>query len=462
MNNFETICFHESNSIINNYTIKENSLLNKFNNKFYNFNKIINTTKSTMYYNNILKELKLNSTLHKLDKFNDTYVIFGKSFDSNYKMTTLLFDIIKEFDVQAFPFKISLIEINGSGMYNFINNKKLNFNDEFISDFIIQRKYFDPIDYKYNEQIKKLKTTIEANLKNKTKHSFFIFNIENTFQKVRFYLLNELESITNKDFQPYIPNNLFLTSELSNLTLYLLDSYEKYSCVFKTTPLVQLIKLDIICSTNFKCLFGFIDNEKILDLADSFYQKILTNKKESRLVLYKNPEPIKMYSPKLNTIKPTIAINDNVYKFKSITPKSEDLNKINNQLVKYSNPLGSPKFINPKPFYPSTPTNTPTQSEYNKIKKQNMEKNLEPLKLNSYSDTKKMELIKYIPSELKPSQIYDRLCILNKFVFNSTVKNQLKLQRGYREPEKMEEINKDLIIHMKSLLTVVLDQINQL
>jgi hypothetical protein len=455
MNNFESICWYDSDSIINNYIVNENSLFKKSNNKIYNFNKIIKSTKSNFYYLYILKNLKYQLNLYKLNKSNNTFVIYGKSFDTQYKMITLLFEIINEFKIQAFPFNLSLIEINTSGVYNFINNKRLIIEDELPLDFLRQRKYFDPLENGCSGQINKLKINIETNLKNKTKRSFFVFTIENTFQKLRLYLLNDLELLATKSIDPYTHHNLFLTSELSNLALFLLDSFTSYSCVFKLTPIVKLMETDIAKPGNFKTLFSFVDYERLIDLTDSFNYKITKrNQIESRLVIYKNPEPIPKYSYKINKIKPTIDFNENIYKFKPITPKTDDLNKVNNHIVKYSASSS---------FYPPTPNSTPTKSpQLLSIKNTTIFEKIPPIKLNSYNSGDSMEIIKFIPNEIKPKDIYDRLCVLNKFVFNSCVKNQLKLQKAYRNPEQMEEINKELITHLQSLFVVTLDQINKL
>jgi hypothetical protein len=54
------------------------------------------------------------------------------------------------------------------------------------------------------------------------------------------------------------------------------------------------------------------------------------------------------------------------------------------------------------------------------------------------------------------------MAIINKFMFESTVKNQIKLQTIYRDNSKINELNKELLINMKSLLLVLLEQLNQI
>ena len=58
--------------------------------------------------------------------------------------------------------------------------------------------------------------------------------------------------------------------------------------------------------------------------------------------------------------------------------------------------------------------------------------------------------------------INDKLRVLNKFIFDSTVKNQLKLQISNKDPIRMNEINGDVLTNLKSILTVVLDQLNEI
>jgi hypothetical protein len=52
--------------------------------------------------------------------------------------------------------------------------------------------------------------------------------------------------------------------------------------------------------------------------------------------------------------------------------------------------------------------------------------------------------------------------IFNKFLFNHTVKNHLKLQKANKEPEKLKVVNDEIISEMRAMLTVMLDQYNDL
>jgi hypothetical protein len=462
MNNFESICFYDSNSLsqfTNNFIVKENSLYNKSNNYIHKFTKILNNSKSMVYNQNIIKKIKGTSDYQ--NKISNTYLLYGNSFDSEYKLTTLLFEIINEFTIECFSFNFSLIEFNSSGVYNFISNNKLLFDNEYLLDFYKQNQYFDPIELGHQDKISGCKNKIETNLKNKIAKSFLVFTIENIFQKVRIYLFNELGLIVNKNFQLYSTPNRFLISELYNLTLYLLnEDNTKYSCVYKKNSLIKMLNDDLSKSTNFKVLFGFINNDRLLDFSDSFYHKFEEkNKKESKLVIYQNPNPIKIYNPTVNSVKPKIdiSITNSGYKFKPIIQKPKELNKINSQLVKYTVPLN--RYL---PILSNTPTQKLTTNKTTNYKKPIKKKpTLHPIK-EYKSETCTMELIKYVPEKMSPTEIFDKLQIMNKFLFNNCVKNQLKLQKAYKNPELIDQTNKDLIIHMSSLMVVLLDQVKLL
>jgi hypothetical protein len=58
--------------------------------------------------------------------------------------------------------------------------------------------------------------------------------------------------------------------------------------------------------------------------------------------------------------------------------------------------------------------------------------------------------------------MFQKKCHLNKFLFNKCVKNQLKLQKAYKNSELINQTNKDLIIHMSSIMIVLLDQVKLL
>jgi len=112
------------------------------------------------------------------------------------------------------------------------------------------------------------------------------------------------------------------------------------------------------------------------------------------------------------------------------------LNKVSNSIIKY----------NPKTSIKSS------------IKKDN--KVIIP---KDYSETKKpIEIIKVFNLFNDQKLINDKLKVLNKFIFDSTVKNQLKLQLSNKDPTIMNKINGDVLTNLKSILTVVLDQLNEI
>jgi hypothetical protein len=187
---------------------------------------------------------------------------------------------------------------------------------------------------------------------------------------------------------------------------------------------------------NLKVLFRFCQKRKLLNLTSAFYNNFESNKSD-KLVLYKEIDSIKKYDFNNNKINKSFNINNMATNYKIIKPvSSHNLNNMSSTLIKY----------NPK---------APIKSS---IKKET--KVITP---KEYTETQKpMEIIKVFNLFNDQKLINDKLRVLNKFIFDSTVKNQLKLQISNKEPTRMNEINGDVLTSLKSVLTVVLDQLNEI
>ena len=72
------------------------------------------------------------------------------------------------------------------------------------------------------------------------------------------------------------------------------------------------------CLLSNKKIETISENSKVLDLELKLSEE--KNKKESKLVIYRNTDPIKMYNPTANTDKPKNdidSITNSIYKFKN-------------------------------------------------------------------------------------------------------------------------------------------------
>jgi hypothetical protein len=186
---------------------------------------------------------------------------------------------------------------------------------------------------------------------------------------------------------------------------------------------------------NLKVLFRFCQKRKLLNLSSAFYNNF--ESKSNKLVLYKEIDPIKKYNFDNNKFNQPFNINNMTIKYKIIKPVSNhNLNNMSSTLLKY----------NPKAQIKST-----------------IRKETKVIIPKEYTKTKKpIEMVKVFNLFNDQKLINDKLIVLNKFIFDSTVKNQLKLQISNKEPTRMNEINGDVLTNLKSILTVVLDQLNEI
>ncbi len=413
----------------NNNSLEENTITKK-----YKFNRIIeNMALNQEYKQELIKHLQYNSVFVPTDKIMNSFVLFGNTFDYTYSFTNLINQLIDEFILETFPFSINIINITNDGDFDLINNKKINFEEEFTNNFNSTKINLDPLDTKFINKIFNLTDKLTANYNSRTLGSHIVIMFENIYQKTTIYNLEDLNINYSKLSDLNAAYISLQISKLNSLLIFNNSGKDK-------SPLIKMLDNDFKNNTIVKVLFRFCKNLRLLNLSASFYD-FIENKKSNQLVLYKSIDPIKNYDPAQNKLNTKFDINKITTHFNHIKPiPNEKLNKMSTDLVKY---------------FPKTPINSPKTELITKKP---------PLLIKEYDEKNKpMEIIKYI-SMLNQDQsvIFDKLKILNKFLFDSSVKNQIKLQIGHKDNSKISEVNKDLIINMKSLLSVVLDQLNQI
>jgi len=402
------------------YNINKNSLIDIDTLKNYKFNKIIyNYDLYDLYKNEMINCIKNNSKYIENKKIKTSFVLFGKSFSDEYTFTDLINNLIDEFILENFPFYMSILEVNSIGTFDLVSNKYFKYYDD-------SKIYFEPLNYNFFEVLYDTLDKILVNYKMKTIGSHIFITFENIYQKVRIYNLEDLNIESKKIL---LMDSLFIKSETSNLFSLLNNSPIK-----DRSLLIKMIQNDLN-HNNLKVLFRFCQKRKLLNLSSAFYNNF--ESKSNKLVLYKEIDQIKKYDINNNKFNQSFNINNMNTKYKVIKPVSyHNLNNCASTLIKY----------NPKTSIKSTirkETKVITPKEYTEI-------------------NKPMEIIKVFNLFNDPKLINDKLRVLNKFIFDSTVKNQLKLQISGKEPFRMNEINGDVLTSLKSVLTVVLDQLNEI
>jgi hypothetical protein len=406
------------------YNIEKNSLIDIDTLKNYKFNKIIqHYDLYDLYKNEMINYIKNNSKYIESEKIKTSFILFGKSFSDEYTFIDLINNLIDEFILENFPFYMSIYEVNSIGTFDLVSNKYFKYYNDTINSSKI---YFEPLNNNFFEVLYDTLDKIAINYKMKTIGSHIFVTFENIYQKVRIYNLEDL-NIKSKKILPM--DSSFIKSEISNLFSLLNNSLIKNKSL-----LIKMIQNDLI-HNNLKVLFRFCQKRKLLNLTSAFYHNF--ESKSNKLVLYKQIDPIKKYDFNNNKFNQPFIINNMTTKYKIIKPVSNhNLNNMSSTLIKY----------NPKAQIKST------------IRKES--KVITP---KEYTETKKpMEMIKVFNLFNDQKLINDKLRVLNKFIFDSTVKNQLKLQISNKEPTRINEINGDVLTSLKSILTVVLDQLNEI
>ena len=403
------------------YNIDKNSLIKIDTLKNYKFNKIVNHYDLyDLYKNEMINYIKNNSKYIESEKIKTSFVLFGKSFSDEYTFIDLINNLINEFILENFPFTMNIIEINSIGTFDLVTNKYFKYYDDKINSFKI---YFEPLNYNFFEVLYDTLDKININYKMKTIGSHIFVTFENIYQKVKIYNLEDLNiPESNKILKM---DSLFIESELSNLNSLLNNSLNKNNSI-----LTKMLDNDLKTDVKVKVLFRFCKKIKLLNLTSAFYNNFQIKNKTGQLVLYKEIDPIQKYN--FNNNK-----NNTLF----------DLNKMTSHY----------KFIKPIPVY--------NLNKYNNKApiKSSIKKDAKVVIPKDYTETKKpMEIVRVFNLFNDQKIINDKLKVLNKFLFDSTVKNQLKLQISNKDITQMKEINNDILDNLKSILSVVLDQLNQI
>jgi len=405
------------------YNINKNSLIDIDTLKNYKFNKILNHYDLyDLYKNEMINCIKNNSKYIESQK-KTSYVLFGKSFSDEYTFIDLINNLIDEFILENFPFYMSIFEVNSIGTFDLVSNKYFKYYNDSINSSKI---YFEPLNYNFFEVLYDTLDRIVINYKMKTIGSHIFITFENIYQKVIIY---NLEDLNIKSKKMLSMDSLFINSEISNLFSLLNNSPIKDKSL-----LIKMIQNDLN-HNNLKVLFRFCQKRKLLNLTSAFYNNF--ESKSNKLVLYKEIDPIKKYDLNNNKFNQPFNINNMTTKYKVIKPiSSHNLNNISSTLIKYN---------------PNAPL------------KSTIRKETKVITPKEYTEANKpMEIMKIFNLFNDQKLINDKLRVLNKFIFDSTVKNQLKLQISNKEPTRMNEINGDVLTSLKSVLTVVLDQLNEI
>jgi hypothetical protein len=409
------------------YNINKNSLIDIDTLKNYKFNKIVkHCDLYNLYKNEMINFIKNNSKYIESEKIKTSFVLFGKSFSDEYTFIDLINNLIDEFILEHFPFYMSIYEVNSIGTFDLVSNKYFKYYDDTINSSKI---YFEPLNNNFFEVLYDTLDKIAINYKMKTIGSHIFVTFENIYQKVRIYNLEDLNIKSKKILSM---DSLFIKSETSNLFSLLNNSLNKNNSI-----LTKMLDNDLKTDVKVKVLFRFCKKIKLLNLTSAFYNNFQIKNKTGQLVLYKEIDPIQKYDFNINKFNQPFNINNMTTKYKIIKPiLNHQLNKASNSIIKYI----------PKTQIKST-----------------IRKETKVITPKEYTETQKpMEIIKIFNLFNDQKLINDKLRVLNKFIFDSTVKNQLKLQISNKDPIRMNEINGDVLTNLKSILTVVLDQLNEI
>lgn len=463
----DVICIlNDSNT---NYIIKNNEIsyksqiINK--NISCKFSRIINNGRTMLsnYHSEIINDLKENSLKVPTSKKSNTIFLIG---EHNKTFSELINKIIEEFVYESVSFNFYIHEIKYNGVYDMIINKFFDLNLEKASGFLKTKIFLDGFDKDIRKKKIEISESIDFNIKRKKDLSYIICTFENLYNKITIYNLSDIESIIDtektdivnyKNYFALIDHN-FIKSALIKLNI---DKNK----ICDESHLMNYFFDDI--TGNFKVIYNLTRiSPKTWELVSLFYDyAIINNKNQTALVPYKtkpidipknyslNTNLVSKYNKSNNILKPKEKTGNNWKILEK--PSPFDLNNVSGGLIKYS---GKHKLV--------SPINKTKKTKDKKSEGYCPDDDDESIgdKIYSDKDVNKLvfELIKYIPKPQDPILTFDKLMIFNKFMFNQTVKTHLKLQKANREPEKLKVINDEIICEMRAMLTVMLDQINDL
>jgi hypothetical protein len=396
-----------------NFLLKNNSLTHKETNITYNFDKIIQYQNLENIYNTeIIREIKAKHFNYSSKLAINSYILLGDCFNSYYNFVDLIKEIIFEYSVETFPFRLSIFEINYKESIDLISGNTID-DDNFDKIKI----HLDPIDKAFKTKRKELLGLIETKLLETRNNKHIIFQIENIYQKNILYDLSDLSKNINEKYLSL--NNYFIDNEISLLEIFFIN-------VNNELPSEKKHKLTNFIRNNFKqlnvnkILFGINNNEKLLNL-----MKVISDSK-NRHKKYLTSTEIIPYKSKEDT-KQNFSLNSNIYKYKPVSP------------------IVNPNKKNPLEMIsiPPIPSNTPTF--------ENLSVNISP-----------GDLLRYLMKKDEPEIKFEKIKIFNKFIFDNCVRYHLKIQEANKNKGKIPELNQEMILNMKSMLKVILAQLELL
>ncbi len=467
----DVICIlNDSN---NNYIINNNEILYKSQNLNKNllckFTKLINNGQkmSTTYYSQIINQLKDNSLKVPTIKTSKTVFLIG---DHEKHFSGLIEKIIEEFIYETVGFNFYIHEIKYNGVYDMVLNKMFDINLEKSNGFLKTKIFLDGFDKDASKKKNQIIDSIESNMNRKKDLTYIIATFENIYNKITIYNLSDLENIVDTEKTDIVNHkNYFGLIDYNFIKSRLLNIYLNKSQISTESHLMKYFLTDI--TDNIKVIYNLTKiSPKTWELVNMFHTFVTSQSKNQMALVPFVPynklptKPVDVpksyslnngfiskYSKSNNVLKPYEKSGNN-YKILD-KPSFFDLNNFNGGLVKYSHKHKSisPK-IKDKPKPPKKQDGYHPDEESDGIKPY-IDKNVDSLV---------HELVKYIHKPQDPVLTFDKLAIYNKFIFNHTVKNHLKLQKASKEPEKLKVINDEIISEMRAMLTVLLDQFNDL
>ncbi len=400
----------------NNKDYNINGNLLTVNNNEFTFNKIFkNIDINDVYQNEIIDKVTDNSLRSDSIKQFETFILLGK-----HSFYNIFDQITDEFNKQTCVYNFYIHEILSSGIRDYMTSKYFLLNDEIKNNFANHSFYIDPTMINHKKKLSEIKKIL---LNKQRKYlSHLILTVENFYQSVTIYFLHDL----CKTIEDNRNTGFFMYKDYFDLKQLLEKSSDPtYN---DNSELIDLISLDL--ETNVSTILNLTNPNhiKTCKLATLFKN----NKEITQLVPFTKIQRSIILDSTFATQYNSSALVKKFIKpehnYKVLNPPDKNnIENANNSLVKYEKPLNKKIIKNTK--------EVPNSISY--------------------------ELIKYKIIE-DPELIHQSLIVYNKFLFDSCVKNQLNLKKGHQNTALIKQTNNDVLINMKSILTVILEKLNEL
>lgn len=474
------------NDVNSNFIINDNEIIYKY--KDYKsdfiekklsckFSKIINNNNrmSSNYYSEIINGLKESSLNVPSVKNTNSIFLIG---EHNNTFSSLIKKIIDEFLYETISFNFYIHEIKYNGVYDLILNKFFDINIEKSNDFLKSKIFLDGLDKDISKKKHEIIKTLENVINMKKDLSYIICTFENNYNKITIYNLSDIENIIDTEKTDIVAlrtytetkfpinyKNYFGLIDHNFIKATLLDIQIDKEKIMEESHLMNYFDNSI--KNNFKVMYNLTKiSPKTWELVSLFYNYTKKNNK-LELVPYKKPEQktidipknyllnnnmITKYNKSNNILGISKEKNRNNYTYKILDkPHSFKLNNLTGGLIKYGNKHKQVSAITKQKQRSSNKSKNSDDNDFFGLKK-------------SYSNNDKLvfELMKHMAQPDDPVLTFDKLMIYNKFMFNQCVKNHLKLQNAHNNPEKLKIVNDEITSEIRAMLTVMLDQINDL